>query len=293
METGGPEFFAPLPMATGRQTFIRMLDSFRRLCYGGDGSRIHTLGQGHWDADMLWLSGRMRAAEARGETAELELTPALERVRESVLAGRAETAANVDAFLEDLVVAHRGERIVLFAPTGMLIELAGMCKKRGVEPEFGVGTYIVTGGDSKGVEAPDGWKDLVHSVFPPPYQSGYGMTETTGSCRLCSAGWLHWPPTVVTFVVDPDTGEPLPRTGTQTGRLVLFDLCATTHWGGAVTGDRVTVDWDADCPCGRKGSRVMNNVIRYSRMRGGDDKITCAMSPGAYDRAVDSLVGME
>jgi hypothetical protein len=117
------------------------------------------------------------------------------------------------------------------------------------------------------------------------------MTEATGACRLCSAGWFHWPPNIVTFVLDPDTGEPLPRSGRQTGRFALFDLCASTHWGGAVTGDRITIEWDAQCSCGRTGPRIMDSVTRYSALR-GDDKITCAMSPGAYERAAETLVGI-
>jgi hypothetical protein len=292
VETGKPEFFSPMPVATGRQTFVRMLDGFRRLCYGGDGSRIHTLGQGHWDADMLWLSGRMRAAEARGETAELELTPALERVRDAVLASQAQAAANVDRFLQELIVGQRGKPIILFAPGPTLFQLARLCRERALEPSFGEGTFILTGGGSKGAPLPEDWEERVFSVFPPPHQSGYGMTEATGVCRLCSAGWFHWPPTIVIFVLDPDTGVPLPRSGTQTGRLALYDLCPTTHWGGAITGDEITIDWEGGCPCGRNGPRIMNNVTRYTDMR-GDDKITCALSPGAYERAVDNLIGVE
>jgi hypothetical protein len=70
---GDADMFSPLPMATGRQTLPRVFAMFRDYCYAGDGSRIHTRGRGHWDADMLWLSGRLRGAQARGE--ELELTP--------------------------------------------------------------------------------------------------------------------------------------------------------------------------------------------------------------------------
>jgi hypothetical protein len=291
IETGEPDWFAPIPMASGRQMFTRLFDLLRRHCYGGDAARLHTLGRGHWDADMLWLSGRIRAAEARGETASSELTPALERVRDRVKLVQEQAHADIDRFLEELVVEFRDRRIVLFAPTGAMIELARLCRERGFEPRLGEGSFIITGGGSgsKGVAFPDGWEELLHGVFPPPYQELYGMTECTGVWRLCPEGWFHGPPTVISFVVDPDTGVPLERSGVQTGRHVLFDLSASTHWGGAITGDQVTIDWDGGCPCGRTGPRILNNVTRYSLVR-GDDKITCAMSPGAYERAVDSLL---
>jgi hypothetical protein len=109
---------------------------------------------------------------------------------------------------------------------------------------------------------------------------------------LCSAGCFHWPPTLVVFVLDPDTGEPLPRIGTQTGRLAAFDLCPESYWGGTITGDQVTVDWEEGCSCGRRGPRLMNDVTRYSRLR-DDDKITCSKSADAYERAVETLAGLE
>jgi hypothetical protein len=289
MVQGEAEFFSAVPMATGRQSLPRMFDLIRQRCYGGDGSRIHTLGKGHWDADMLWLSGRIRAAQARGDTAEIELTPSLQRVRERLALTLAEAEGNVENFVRELFVDFAGERVMLFGPYNTLIDLATEVRARGIEPAFAPGTFILTGGGTKGVVFPDGWEDLLSGVFPRPYQELYGMSETTAACRLCAGGWFHWPPSIVTLQLDPDSGEPLPREGVQTGRLAVFDLCAETHWGGAITGDRVTIDWEAQCPCGRKGPRVRNDVVRYSELR-DDDKITCAKSPGAYDRAVDALV---
>jgi hypothetical protein len=292
--SGEPDWFSPLPMATGRQTLVRMFDLIRRHCYGGDGSRVHTLGQGHWDADMLWLSGRMRAAEGRGETATLTLTPALQRVRDKVRAAQEVSAESAERFITELFVEHRAKRVILFAPTGMLIDLAADVKRRGIKPGFAPGSFILTGGGSgsKGKEFPEGWEELLYGVFPRPHQEIYGMTESTATCRLCTHGWIHWPPSLVLFLLDPDTGKPLPRSGVQTGRLALFDLSVSTHWGGAITGDQITVDWDTICPCGRVGPRLKNNVTRYSQMR-DDDKITCSKSPGAYERAVENLIGVQ
>jgi hypothetical protein len=286
LASGDADMFSPLPMATGRQTLPRVFALFRDHCYGGDGSRIHTRGQGHWDADMLWLSGRLRAAAARGE--EIALAPETVAVAERVKAIQADAVRENEQFLHDLMVGQRGKRVVLFAPTFTLYDLAAECERRGMDSDFAPGTCIITGGGNKGAELPDGWEAVVERVFPFWQLTMYSMTETIASCRKCAAGWYHYPPTIVLFVIDPDTSEPLPRSGMQTGRLAIFDVCAETYWGGAITGDKVTVDWETACPCGRKGPRIKDDVTRYSNLR-DDDRITCAKSPGAYERAVDAL----
>lgn len=286
---GEMDWFAAVPMATGRQNFPRIFGLIRDYCFGGDQSRVHILGRGHWSADMLWLSGRLRAAQARGETASIELAPAFEQVRERIAAEQADVEGRVDAFIDELVAHGRRQPLILFAPLGQLIDMAARCRERGLHAAFRPESFIVTGRAYKGQPFPDGWEVLMDEFLPPPYQELYGMTESTGQCRLCSEGWFHWPPAVVTFLVDPDTGVPLPRTGLQTGRFVLFDLSPRTHWGGAITGDRATIDWDAECPCGRKGPRLRNDVTRFIQLR-DDDKITCAQSPDAYERAAADLL---
>ena len=66
------------------------------------------------------------------------------------------------------------------------------------------------------------------------------------------------------------------------GRLALLG----THTAEA------TIDWNEDCPCGWKGPRLVEGSIRrYSEMEGGDDKITCAATPGAQAEAMEFLTG--
>jgi hypothetical protein len=288
LDSGVPDMFAPLPMATGRQSLPRVFELICARCFDGDTSRIHTRGRGHWDVDMLWLSGRLRAAAAQGQTIDLAGSPRVEMVRDRLAAIQARAAEENELFFEELMIDHRGRQIVLFAPTATLVDLSLECRRRSLDAQFAERSCIITGGGTKGQVLPDGWEALVGETFPLGVLEMYSMTETTASTRLCSAGGFHYPASVVLFVLDPDNGRPLPRTGTQTGRLAVFDICAETHWGGAITGDRVTVSWDDDCRCGRRGPRIANNVTRYSDLR-DDDKITCARSPGAYERAVETL----
>ena len=86
-----------------------------------------------------------------------------------------------------------------------------------------------------------------------------------------------------------DTSKPLARTGTVTGRLAFYDLLPDTHWGGFISGDEVTMTWDRECGCGREGPFVEKSIARYTEMRGGDDKISCAASTEAHEEAMDYL----
>ncbi len=77
-------------------------------------------------------------------------------------------------------------------------------------------------------------------------------------------------PWVIPFVLDPDTSEPLPRTGRQTGRAAVYDILLRAHWGGVISGDEVTIDWDLQCPCGRSSVAFEKDIIRYSEKQGSE-----------------------
>jgi hypothetical protein len=249
------------------------------------------MGNGHWDVDMLWLAGRLRAAEAKGELATLKLTPAMQRMRERMLKLQP-GADQVEAFVHKLFVEYRGRRVFLFAPFNQLIPLAQECLKQGWCAQFAPDSYVLAGGrsGSKGVAFPDGWLELCKQVFPFPYQQVFGMTESSAAARMCPAGYFHVPPWIAMFLLDPDTSTPYERTGIKTGRYALFDLLPTSFWGGFITGDRLTINWDGGCTCGRKGPYVHSDIIRYSNLR-DDDKITCSKSPDAYEKAVELTLG--
>jgi hypothetical protein len=93
---------------------------------------------------------------------------------------------------------------------------------------------------------------------------------------------------VIPFVLHPEDGTALPRTGVQTGRAAIFDLLPNSYWGGFITGDEVTADWDP-CPCGWTTPHIERRIERFSDKRGGDDKITCAASDDAHRAALEFL----
>jgi hypothetical protein len=110
--------------------------------------------------------------------------------------------------------------------------------------------------------------------------SSYGMTEMNSFSVLCDHDRYHVLPWVTPYLLDLDTGQPLPRKGKQTGRAAFFDMTRISCWGGLVTGDLVTIDWDHHCECGRTSWAMEKKINRVSEIQGGDDKITCAATPG-------------
>ena len=151
---------------------------------------------------------------------------------------------------------------------------------------------MIAAGGKKGLDLPEGWKQRLAEIFPP-LQDIYGMSELNGGQgRLCGHDHFHMTPWVIMYVVDPETGVPFPREGVQTGRFGAFDLWAQTHWGGLLTGDRVTVHWEGGCPCGRNGPYIENAIERYSNIK-GDDKITCMKVADAYDQVVEFAIGLD
>jgi hypothetical protein len=150
---------------------------------------------------------------------------------------------------------------------------------------------VVAAGGSKGQIVPDDWEDKARKFLGVPrLMHLYGMTEVQSSNLMCTHHRFHIEPTNVLFILDPDSGEIMPRRGVQTGRAAFYDLLATSHWGGFITGDELTVDWDGACPCGRLTPHIARKVERYSEKRGGDDKISCASVSDAHDEALSYLV---
>ena len=162
--------------------------------------------------------------------------------------------------------------------------------KKGIRSVFSEECYIITGGGAKGMVQPDGWMDDVKEFTgAQELKEVYAMSEVLGGNYKCEQGHYHFAATVIPFVLDPDTSEPLPRRGRTTGRAALFDLNADARWGGFISGDEITVEWDQPCPCGRTSRYIVGDIQRFSDKTGEDDKITCAASESSNKEAMDFL----
>lgn len=275
----------------GHQMMMKMLSLFNIPASGGP-EHYHTLYSGHISSDLLSLAARMQAAEDRGELDKLGLDPSLLKARDALIAQGKRREQDIQAWFFKLFEEFRGKRVKLGGSFGDLIRTARSGIDKGLTPEFGAGSFIMTGGGMKGFkDAPDDWEGYVKNYFKiETVGMFYGMSEVMGMSPRCSKGHFHIMPHTIPLLFDGEM-KLLPREGAQTGRYAFFDLMAQTYWGGFISGDQVTLHWEEDCACGWKGPRIGPEITRFHEMEGGDDKITCAGTAQAYNEFMDFVAG--
>jgi hypothetical protein len=254
---------------------------------------VYTLNNANLSADLVSLSGRIRIAQAKGELSKMQLTEKqrveFKRYLEDLERRPAETAQ----FFRQVTDQLQGKRVFVSAVSSSLFQATREGLSRGISQAFARDSCGLTGGGGKGTTLPADWMDQVSTFTGIPrkgWEFNYGTSELTGPMPLCAEGYYHIPVYLVPFLLDPNTGAPLPREGRQTGRFAAYDALAQTMWGGIVTGDKVTIEWDRECPCGRKGPHIHDNVERYSSQVTGDDKVNCAATIDNTDQALQSLL---
>lgn len=273
----------------GHHMMLKMLTLFNIPAAGGP-EHYHTLYQGHIPADLSSLAGRMQAAEDRGELDKLGLAPALIEARDRLVEQARNRERDLEAWFAKLFEEFRGKRVRLGGTAADLIRTARSGIARGVRPQFGAGSFIMTGGGLKGMQdPPEDWEAFVRDYFGlETIGMMYGMSEWMGGVGRCAAGHYHIMPHTIALLFDADMNL-LPRQGSQTGRFGFVDLLAQTYWGGFISGDQVTIHWEEDCACGWKGPRIGPEIRRFSEMEGGDDKISCAGTAAAYNDFMDYI----
>jgi hypothetical protein len=271
----------------GRSAITRMPQAATPHLFGSE-DRVHALHEGLMSADAMYLAGQVRAATARGELDQLEISPSLRARSGQFERERRELAEGLPRYLETTIDGLRGQRVWLFATWNVLYQMAQVGLERGLSGVFSADSLVTTGGGAKGQVVPDDWEETVtRFAGVERLQHVYGMSEMTAMNKLCEHEHYHFEPWIVPFVLDPDDGAPLPREGRQTGRMAFVDVLASSYWGGFVTGDEVTADW-SPCACGRTTPHILRRIERYSDKR-GDDKITCAAADEAHRAALDFL----
>ncbi|MGE0828238.1 MAG: hypothetical protein AB7O04_02680 [Hyphomonadaceae bacterium] len=279
----------------GAYAQMRLLDVLEEHLYKGDASMILTINPGRFSSEAVSLAGRLRAAEAKGELGKVSLVPKLMARRDAFVKEQASAEEHLNNFLDETAVRFRGKSIAMMGHLPQLFRVANAAIARGYTDMFSPGSFVAGGGGLKGASLPDDWQNTVGRWLGQARPVlGYGMTEQIAAVRICPGGHYHIPPWQIPFVLDPQTGEQFPRRGTQTGRFGVYDLNASSYWGGFLTGDRVTLSYgdDEPCSCGRIGPYLHDSIRRYTEAEGGDDKITCAGAPQAYDKALDYIVQM-
>jgi hypothetical protein len=275
---------------SGHQMMTKMGSLFAQESAGGDANR-HMLYDYPLSSELLSLAGRLHAAEERGELDRLEIPARILEERRQLIEASRHRDEDLQRWFAKLAVEFRGQRVMVGGTAADLVRLAVRGKEEGVVADFASDSILVSGGGMKGFkDAPENWRELLMEFFNADrIASMYGMSETMVNAPQCEAGFFHLFPFVIPIILDEDA-NPLPRDGVQTGRMALYDLLAETYWGGFISGDRVTVRWDA-CQCGWKSPRIAPDIVRFSDIAGGEDKITCAGTAKAYNDFMDYVAG--
>jgi hypothetical protein len=273
----------------GYSTVTRLPAYFLEIFCRNDARLLHTALPFTSSADLMWLAGRLRAAQAKGDAGAVDVPEALLARRGEWERISAETASRQAEFIRAVVPELEGERVFALGITGLFYEIARAGLAEGLRAEFAPGSVVMGGGGGKGIVLPDDAEAVICEFFGVPrMRGGYGMTEQNFYLVTCEHERLHVPPWVIVLLLDPETGQPLPRDGVQSGRASFFDISNEGAWGGIVTGDRITVDY-TPCPCGRTTLHLDKKIERFSDLAGGDDKLSCAATPSAQSAALDFL----
>lgn len=260
----------------------------------GDDAKLHTAFNFKISSDLMWLAARLRAAAAKGDAGKVDVPPSLLARRDEWEKAQAEMPVRQMEFIHRMVQELKGERVFAMGTSNMFYAVAKRGLEEGIQASFAPDSVLMGGGGAKGVPLPDDLEDVICGFFGfERMTSGYGMTEMNSFSILCDHDHYHMLPWVTVFQLDLDSGQPLPRQGVQTGRAAFFDMTQDSTWGGIVTGDLVTIDWDNECKCGRTSVALQKKINRVSDLQGGDDKISCAATPGAQAEAMEFLTGLE
>jgi acyl-protein synthetase LuxE len=281
--------------ASGKLGHLRIAAMIKKGFTGGDENKFHALYPDAIDTDLMFLASKMRAAASRGELDRLVIDPALAARKDEFIAMQARQPEELNAFFTKIAEKLRGRRVFMIGTYNLMHDVAKAGLERGIENVFAKDSAILTGGGTKGFVLPDNYMDVIREFLGVDrIQEGYGFSEQSAFHWGCSERRYHVQPWVIPFVLDPETSQPLPRIGVQTGRAAVYDVLLKSHWGGVISGDEVTIDWDLKCPCGQTSVAFEHDIIRYSEKQGvDDDRITCAATHEVHNEAVNFMKELE
>ncbi|TAL02164.1 MAG: hypothetical protein EPO08_07725 [Rhodospirillaceae bacterium] len=278
----------------GHTSSSRFAHYFRDVFCHGDDNYLHVAFNFKLSSDLMWLAARLRAAAAKGDVTRVDVPEVLLARRAELEKMNTEAPAQRIAFVRKVAQELRGKRVFALGTSPMFYEIAEKGLAEGMKGMFGPGSILMGGGGHKGMVLPDNWAQMCLDFFGADrMMTGYGMTEMNAMTVTCEHDHYHMMPWVTIFILDLDTGKPKPRSGVQTGRAAFFDPTHDGTWGGIITGDQITIDWDTPCPCGRVTPAIKPAIARVSELQGGDDKISCAATPSAQAEAMEYLTSFD
>ena len=207
--------------------------------------------------EFYMTQGRLRKAKAAGNMAAVANDPIVAAHRQEVEAYQAALPGLMEQWTENLIENYRGKCIFFQGTFDKAWQITQRFQKLGITGAFAPESHFaLAGGVKDGTVLPDDWFaqfERATGVAPGNLASNWGMSEITGGVPRCAHGQYHFQPTIIPFQLEPHTRKALPRTGVQRGQIALLELNSIDCWGGLITGDQGTIDWDGTCACGRGG----------------------------------------
>jgi hypothetical protein len=275
---------------SGYLSHLRAGEFTIQILLDGNEDHFHAAYPAALSSDVLHLAAQIRAAHAKGTLDRLEISPELQAKKAAYDRMQAEMPEYLPRFFAGIVRDLKGQRVNIAATWNHLHNMAKAGLAEGLEGVFAPDSFVQVTGGAKGMEQPEGWQeDIIRFTGVSRLNEAYQMSEVLATHSRCEEGHFHFGHTAIPYLLDPATSRPLPRAGRVTGRAAFFDLGAEARWGGFITGDEITIEWDQPCACGRPSRYVVGPIRRYSEKNGGDDKITCAASEASHREAMDFL----
>lgn len=203
------------------------------------------------------VQGKLRKAAANGTMDTCLRNPIVAAYRNEVECYQRDLPKLIQRWTDNLIENFRGKRIYFQGSFDRAWQITEYFKKAGVTGAFAPeSVFSLYGGVKDGSKLPDDWQEQFRAaigVEESNLVSGWGMSELTGSALRCPQGMYHFTIQSIPFLLEPKTRKPLPRNGVQTGQFGMLEVNSEDCWGGLISGDRGTIDWDSSCSCGREG----------------------------------------
>lgn len=191
----------------------------------------------------------------------------------------------------EAVIANHDKKLMLAGLWSGLYAVAAAVRERGFSAkDFNPDNCIYVGGGLKRALLPADYQEFVHGTFNIPegrHFQNYSMQELNSGMPKCrDGGRYHIPPWIIPFILNQE-GDALAEhdgSGTVEGRAAFFDLSLDGRWGGVISGDKISLDYNP-CACGNASPSVRDDIARYADLQ-GDDKIGCAGTVDAYVRGL-------
>ena len=257
-----------------------------KYLFDGDESRFHAMFPATNSLDIRYLQTQMRLTKLEDRD-KMDTSEELREEAKAFEKQMNEMPTAMDGFFAKCTEELNGKPVFMLGTWPMMYQMAQLGLAAGREKVFDAGSRILAGGGRKGTVLPDNWQDDVLRFTGVDKLGGlYGMTELLGRHTQCEHGHIHFDPWVITLLLVPETSKPVHRQGRQTGRYAFYDLLADSHWGGLISGDKMTVEFSEPCLCGASSAYIVDAEIgRWADERGGKDDIVAPGSAKALAKA--------